>query len=66
MDTEITREAEPESLTVEQAHAVMQAHLRCATDSCLHRQAALAVLTDAGRYVLAAQEVAAWADRREP
>jgi len=55
MDTEITREAEPESLTVEQAHAVMQAHLRCATDSCLHRQAALAVLTDAGRYVLAAQ-----------
>jgi hypothetical protein len=55
MDTEITGEAEPESLTVDLAHAVMQEHLRCATDSCRHRQAALVVLTDAGRYVLAAR-----------
>ncbi len=46
-------EAVPESLTVEQAHAVIQAHLRCATDSCRQRQAALTVLTDAGHYVLA-------------
>jgi hypothetical protein len=55
MNTEPACEAEPENLTIEQAHAVMQAHLRCATDSCPYRQAALAVLTDAGRYVLVAQ-----------
>ena len=54
VETEIGCDAEPEFLTVEQAHAVMQAHLRCATDTCLYRQAALAVPTDAGRYVLAA------------
>jgi hypothetical protein len=49
----ITCQVVPEHLTVEQAHAVMQDHLRCATDSCRQRQAALAVLTDAGHYVLA-------------
>ncbi len=54
-DTEVTCEALPESLTVEQAHETMQVHLRCRTDSCLHRQAALAVLVDAERVKLAAR-----------
>jgi hypothetical protein len=51
----ITCEAVPENLTVEQSHAIVQAHLGCATDSCRQRQAALTVLTDAGHYVLAAR-----------
>jgi hypothetical protein len=55
IDDKVTCGPEPENLTVEQAHAAMQAHLRCATGSCRYRQAALAVLTDAGRCVLAAR-----------
>lgn len=40
--------------TVDQAHALMQDHRRCDTPTCPVRQAALTVLVDAGRYVLAA------------
>ena len=41
-------------LSVDQAHQVMQQHLRCPTGSCPARRAALTVLTAAGRYTLAA------------
>ena len=37
---------------VEQAHTIMQAHIGCSTALCQHRTAALAVLVEAGRYVL--------------
>jgi len=47
-------ETRAESMSVEQAHRVMQEHLRCATTECEHRQAALQVFVDAGRYALAA------------
>jgi hypothetical protein len=43
---------EPERPTVEQAHKIMQVHLRCSTATCRHRKAALAGLVEAGRYVL--------------
>ncbi len=43
---------EPERPTVEQAHKIMQAHVRCRTAVCQHRKVALAVLVGAGRYVL--------------
>ena len=38
--------------SVEQAHTIMQAHIGCSTALCQHRTAALAVLVEAGRYVL--------------
>ena len=41
------------ALTVEQAHQVMQEHLRCLTADCPQRQAALAVLVQAGHYRVA-------------
>jgi hypothetical protein len=39
-------------MTVSQAHAVMQRHLRCMTATCAHRRTALTVLVGAGHYVL--------------
>jgi len=42
----------PEQPTVEQAHQIMQTHLRCRTAMCERRRAALAVLVATGRYVL--------------
>ena len=38
--------------TVDQAHQVMQEHLHCRTTDCPQRQAALAVLVEAGHYRL--------------
>jgi hypothetical protein len=43
---------EPVRPTVDEAHKIMQAHLRCNSKVCQHRMMALAVLVDAGRYVL--------------
>jgi hypothetical protein len=43
----------PEQLSVDQAHQVMQEHLRCQSATCPQRQAALAVLVEAGHYRLA-------------
>jgi hypothetical protein len=43
---------EPVRPTVEEAHKIMQAHLRCNSKVCQQRMVALAVLVDAGRYVL--------------
>lgn len=39
---------------VEPAHAAMQHHVRCHTESCGQRRDALRALVNAGRYVLAA------------
>lgn len=44
----------PEQLSIDVAHELMQQHLRCATDRCTCRRAALDVLVGAGHYVLAA------------
>ena len=44
----------PQPLPVAEAHQVMQQHLRCLTDTCPSRRAAVAVLVGEGRYVLAA------------
>jgi len=45
-------------LTVAQAHQLMREHLRCRTEDCHQREAALATLVDAGHYVLAASRPA--------
>jgi hypothetical protein len=44
----------PTVLTVDEAHAAMQQHVRCPTATCPARPAALAVLCDAGHLVPAA------------
>jgi len=44
--------ADPAAPTLLQSHEIMQCHLRCMTATCAHRRAALAVLVDAGHYVL--------------
>jgi len=46
------RPAEADALTLEQAHRIMQRHLRCTTACCSRRRAALATLVDAGHYRL--------------
>ncbi len=51
-DRAVDCEVEPEHPSVDQAHKMMQTHLRCPTETCRHRKIALAVLVDAGRYVL--------------
>jgi hypothetical protein len=48
----------PPVLTVHEAHAAMQEHLRCSTAACAARQAALAVLHDVGHIVLASAATA--------
>jgi len=44
--------ADPVTPTVAQAHEIMQCRVRCLTSTCAYRRAALAVLVDAGHYVL--------------
>jgi hypothetical protein len=51
--------AAPDGLNVDQAHRLMQAHLRCQVWSCAERAAALDVLVRTGRYVLASEAVPA-------
>jgi hypothetical protein len=48
-----TCQPSPDAITVDRAHELMQEHLRCPTGRCPQRQAALAVLVESGRYVLA-------------
>lgn len=42
------------TMTADQAHHTMQNHLACDTARCPHRQAALRILIEAGRYTLTA------------
>ncbi|ROP33440.1 hypothetical protein [Couchioplanes caeruleus] len=44
---------DPDSMTVDQVHHTMQAHLTCDTVRCPYRRTALQVLVRDGRYVLA-------------
>ncbi|MEJ3741691.1 hypothetical protein WEI85_00115 [Actinomycetes bacterium KLBMP 9797] len=53
--TATTCDETPEALTVEQAHSIMQEHIRCDIASCRQRHAARALLVRDGRYVLAAR-----------
>jgi hypothetical protein len=43
----------PQVMTVAAAHAMMQAHLTCRTETCAQRRTALQTLADASEYVLA-------------
>jgi hypothetical protein len=46
------------SLTIPQAHALMQEHRRCITPQCQQRTAALRLLADTGRYQLPGEATA--------
>jgi hypothetical protein len=48
----VDEHAAPASVTIEQAHALMREHLRCASTNCPARQKALGLLVAARRYVL--------------
>jgi hypothetical protein len=63
MVTEVRCDVAPNDLTIEQAHVVMQTHLRCHTGSCTTRRTALELLVRHGRYLLADRSSAG---RRDP
>jgi hypothetical protein len=50
--TTVAEHPAPTTLTVEQAHRLMQVHLECSTTDCAARRTALILLVAQRRYVL--------------